>query len=225
MAERLLAVRTQSTRPVTKNANTTSTTFRGTDLPDMKIWLASGSPRRAQILRDAGFLFEVRAPYVDESHHPNEFPSAYVQRLAREKVRTAATAIRAEDPKHSGFVIGADTVVVSGAEILCKPETESRTCEMLRRLSGKAHEVHTGVAIVRIPDGAEKFFEEITQVEFATLTDREIEEYAASGDGNDKAGGYGIQGRAGRFVRRIDGCYFNVMGLPLARVYQTLRDF
>jgi septum formation protein len=191
----------------------------------MKIWLASGSPRRAQILRDAGFLFEVRAPYVDESHHAHELPNDYVQRLAREKVRAAVTAIQAEDPRNSGFVIGADTIVVSGVEILGKPETESRTREMLRGLSGHRHQVHTGVAIVRIPDGAEKFFEEITQVEFAALSEQEIEEYAASGDGNDKAGGYGIQGRAGRFVRRIDGCYFNVMGLPLARVYQTLRDF
>ncbi len=191
----------------------------------MKIWLASGSPRRAQILRDAGFLFEVRAPYVDESHHPHELPSDYVQRLAREKVRTAVTAILAETPKNSGFVIGADTIVVSGAEILGKPETESRTREMLHGLSGHAHQVHTGVAIVRIPDGAEKFFEEITQVEFATLSEQEIEEYVASGEGADKAGGYGIQGRAGRFVRRIDGCYFNVMGLPLARLYQTLHEF
>jgi septum formation protein len=191
----------------------------------MKIWLASGSPRRAQILRDAGFLFEVRAPYVDESHHPHEIPSDYVQRLAREKVRTAVTAILAEAPKSSGFVIGADTIVVSGVEILCKPETESRTREMLRSLSGQTHEVHTGVAIVRIPDGTEKFFEEITQVEFAPLSEQEIEEYVASGEGADKAGGYGIQGRAGRFVRRIDGCYFNVMGLPLARLYQTLHEF
>ena len=191
----------------------------------MKIWLASGSPRRAQILRDAGFLFEVRAPYIDESHHPHERPSDYVQRLAREKVRTAVTEIRTEAPQHSGFVIGADTIVVSGAEILGKPETESRTREMLRGLSGHPHQVHTGVAIVRIPDGAEKFFEEITEVEFAALSEQEIEEYVTSGEGADKAGGYGIQGRAGRFVRRIEGCYFNVMGLPLARLYQTLRDF
>jgi septum formation protein len=191
----------------------------------MKIWLASGSPRRAQILRDAGFLFEVHVPYVDESHHAHELPNHYVQRLAREKVRAAVTSIQAEDPAASAFVIGADTVVVAGAEILGKPESEARTREMLRSLSGNAHQVHTGVAIVRIPDGAEKFFDEITQVEFAALSEQEIEEYAASGDGNDKAGGYGIQGRAGRFVRRIDGCYFNVMGLPLARVYQTLRDF
>jgi septum formation protein len=191
----------------------------------MKIWLASGSPRRAQILRDAGFLFEIRAPYVDESHHARELPSDYVQRLAREKVRAAATAILAENPKNSGFVVGADTVVVSGVEILGKPETESRTREMLRLLSGGSHQVHTGVAIVRIPDGAEKFFQEITQVEFAALSEQEIEDYVASGEGGDKAGGYGIQGRAGRFVRRIDGCYFNVMGLPLARLYQTLRDF
>jgi septum formation protein len=191
----------------------------------MKLYLASGSPRRAQILRDAGFQFEIRVTYTDESRHADELPSAYVQRLAKEKSHAAAAVIQAADHAPEGYVIGADTIVVAGQEILGKPETASRTREMLRQLSGQSHEVHTGVAVIHLPDSLEKVFEEITRVEFAALSEEEIEDYVESGEGFDKAGGYGIQGRAGRFVRRIDGCYFNVMGLPLTRLYQTLRDF
>jgi septum formation protein len=189
----------------------------------MKLILASSSPRRAEILRHAGIAFEIRAAGVDESHHPNEPPGDYVRRLALAKAQAVAAA---EPPSNNEtLVLGADTVVVVGEEILGKPATHDDARRMLRSLSGRSHEVHTGLALLP-PNGADsRVVEEITRVDFAALTDSEIEAYIATGEPFDKAGAYAIQGVGGRYVTRIEGCYFNVMGLPLARLWTLLREF
>lgn len=175
--------------------------------------LASQSPRRSEILRAAGFDFTVRAVAVDESVLAGERPPDYVQRLAEMKAR----AIEATDEE---TVLGADTTVVIEDEILGKPEDDDDARRMLRRLAGRRHEVLTGICLrresrVTIDCGR-------TAVWFSPMSEAEIEEYVASGEPMDKAGGYAIQGLASKFVERIDGCYFNVMGLPLSLVYRKL---
>src|ERR1700683_389292 len=188
----------------------------------MKLVLASASPRRAQILRDAGIPFETHAANVDESRRTGELRADYVRRLALAKARAAASA---QMDSGDCLFIGADTVVVAADEILGKPESSSDARRMLQLLSGTVHEVHTGLAVVRRPGGMEGIIEEITRVTFARLTDEVIESYMATGEPFDKAGAYGIQGIGGRYVTRIEGCYFNVMGLPLARLWSLLREF
>jgi septum formation protein len=188
----------------------------------MKLVLASASPRRAEILRDAGILFETHAANVDESRRPGELRADYVRRLALAKARAAASV---QSDSADCLFIGADTVVVAADEILGKPESSSAARRMLHLLSGTVHEVHTGLAVVRRPGGMEGIVEEITRVTFARLTDEIIESYMATGEPFDKAGAYGIQGIGGRYVTRIEGCYFNVMGLPLARLWSLLREF
>ena len=188
----------------------------------MKLVLASASPRRAQILRDAGIPFEIHAASVDESRRVGELRADYVRRLALAKARAAASA---QADSTDCLFIGADTVVVAADEILGKPESSSDARRMLHLLSGTVHEVHTGLAVVRRPGGMEGIVEETTRVTFARLTDELIESYMATGEPFDKAGAYGIQGIGGRYVTRIEGCYFNVMGLPLARLWTLLREF
>jgi septum formation protein len=188
----------------------------------MKLVLASASPRRAQILRDAGIPFEAHAATVDETRRTGELRADYVRRLALTKARAAASA---QMDSGDCLFIGADTVVVAADEILGKPESSSDARRMLQLLSGTVHEVHTGLAVVRRPGGMEGIIEEITRVTFARLTDEVIESYMATGEPFDKAGAYGIQGIGGRYVTRIEGCYFNVMGLPLARLWSLLREF
>jgi septum formation protein len=177
--------------------------------------LASQSPRRSEILRQAGIPFIVRAAGVDESVLAGESPADYVQRLAVAK----AYAIEAADDE---IVLGADTTVVIDGEILAKPEDCADAHRMLARLSGRRHEVLTGISLRRgamtIRDCA------ATGVVFAALSDAEMDEYVASGEPMDKAGGYAIQGLASKFVERIEGDYFNVMGLPVALVYRRLRE-
>jgi septum formation protein len=188
----------------------------------MKLILASASPRRAEILRNAAIPFETQITLLDESILPGELSGDYVRRLALEKARAGAEARR--DPSDDLF-IGADTAVVAGDEILAKPESDEDARRMLRLLSGTTHEVHTGLALLRRPDGIERVVEEITRVSFAPLSEDEIDAYIATGEPFDKAGGYGIQGIAGRYVTRIEGCYFNVMGLPLAQLWSLLKEF
>jgi septum formation protein len=188
----------------------------------MKLILASASPRRAEILRNAGIPFETQITLLDESILPGELPGDYVRRLALEKARAAASARKRTD---ECILIGADTAVVADDELLAKPESEEDARRMLRLLSASTHEVHTGLAVLRQPDRIERVVEEITRVSFAPLSDDEIDAYIATGEPFDKAGGYGIQGIAGRYVTRIEGCYFNVMGLPLARLWSLLREF
>jgi septum formation protein len=187
----------------------------------MKIILASASPRRAEILRNAGIPFEARAVALDESRLPGELRADYVRRLALGKARAAAAAHHDSD---DSIFIGADTVVVVGDEILGKPESPDDARRMLRLLSGAVHEVHTGLAVVRRPGAMEGLVEEVTRVTFAPLSDQDIESYIATGEPFDKAGAYGIQGIGGRYATRVEGCFFNVMGLPLARLWSLLRD-
>ncbi len=185
----------------------------------MKLILASASPRRAEVLRDAGLQFEAISTRVDEALQPNERAEELVQRLAEAKARSAAA--HAQGP---AIVVGADTEVVVDSVVLGKPASAGDAREMLRRLSGGTHRVVTGLVAIRLPDGATRAELETTQVTFAPLCPEEIEDYVASGEPFDKAGAYAIQGRAGRFVTRVEGCYFNVVGLPLARLYRILRE-
>lgn len=189
----------------------------------MKLILASASPRRAEILRNAGVQFEICASDLDESRLPNEAPGDYVRRLALAKALSAAAKYR--DRGDQTLFLGTDTVVVVDEDILGKPASQDDARSMLRRLSGRIHEVHTGLALLRCSGAEQRVVEEITRVHFASLTEREIEDYIATGEPFDKAGAYAIQGIGGRYVTRIEGCYFNVMGLPLARLWSLLREF
>jgi septum formation protein len=185
----------------------------------MKLILASASPRRAQILRDAGVPFTVLSSAVDETPFPEETPQQHVERLANAK--SELVAARAVGP---AIVIAADTVVSLEGQILGKPRSTDEARFMLERLSGRAHTVLTGVALVRLPDVERRSFVESTLVHFAPLQEDDIAQYLATDEPYDKAGAYAIQGRAGRYIPRIDGCYFNVVGLPLAHLMQELRE-
>jgi septum formation protein len=187
----------------------------------MKLILASSSPRRAEILRDAGIAFEVCAMQVDEARRPGESAETMVARLAEAKARATAQMRSATS---SAVIVGADTVVELDGEIFGKPSAAPHAREMLVALSGRTHHVLTGIFALRLPDGAMQSAVEKTAVTLAPLDESEIEDYVASGEPFDKAGGYAIQGRAGRYISRIEGCYFNVVGLPLARLHALLRD-
>jgi septum formation protein len=183
----------------------------------MKLILASASERRAEILRDAGFSFNVMSSAIDETPFPSESAHDLVQRLAFAKAELVAA--RAVAP---AIVIGADTEVTLEGHIFGKPRSTDDARRMLERLSGRIHAVVTGVALIRLPDAERVTFVESTLVHFAPLTEEDITRYLATGEPHDKAGGYAIQGPAGRFIPRIEGCYFNVVGLPLARLQQAL---
>jgi septum formation protein len=189
----------------------------------MKLILASASARRAEILRAAGIPFETLPTDVDESPRAGETVEALVLRLAEAKARAAVAILKS--PNEKAIVIGADTVVDLDGEVLGKPGSARLAAKMLRKLSGKTHRVVTGLAVIRVPDGEARLELETTEVRFATLTAEEINQYAATDEPLDKAGAYAIQGIAGRYVERIEGCYFNVVGLPLARLYRILKDF
>ena len=177
------------------------------------IVLASQSPRRKEILTTAGIPFIVRVSAVPEVRGARESPREYVRRLAREKAVAVAEA--------GEVILGADTTVVLGDAVLEKPRDPAEARQMLGILSGREHTVLTGVCILH-PAGVMEEVES-TSVRFAELTSEEIEDYVASGEPMDKAGAYGIQGLASKFVGRIEGCYFNIMGLPIARVYRMLQ--
>ena len=185
--------------------------------------LASSSPRRRELLTQAGYEFEVRPAHIDEEPRAGEDPTAYVVRLAREKAeavyRELASAAETSDGK-SLVVLGADTTVTVDGGILAKPVDAADAARMLRLLSGRSHRVITGVALATAA-GTEAAAE-VTAVRFLSLSDEEIEAYVAGGEPMDKAGAYAIQGGAARWIPRIEGCYFNVMGLPLALVSQML---
>jgi len=188
----------------------------------MKIILASASPRRAEILSEAGIPFELLPVEVDETRRSGENAEAMCTRLAEAKVRAAVARLGAVN--EPAIIVAADTAVEIDGEILGKPASPEAAREMLRRLSGKTHRVLTALALIRLPDGAARSDVERTEVRFAALEQDEIEEYVATREPMDKAGGYAIQGRGGRFVERVDGCYFNVVGLPLARLYRNLKE-
>ena len=184
----------------------------------MKLILASSSPRRAEILANAGLPFSVLSSAVDESPYPGETPAALVQRLANAKADLVTA--RAIGP---AIILAADTVVVLDDKILGKPSSVEDARHMLRQLSGRTHSVLTGVALVRLPDGERRQFIESTLVHFRPITDEELSSYLATEEPYDKAGAYAIQGIAGRYIPRIEGCYFNVVGLPLSRVLTELK--
>ena len=185
----------------------------------MKLILASASERRASILRDAGIPFTVMSSSVDETPGPGESPHDLVQRLAAAKAELVAA--RAVGP---AMVIAADTIVTLEGHIFGKPRSTDDASHMLEKLSGRTHAVVTGVALIRLPDAERLTFVESTLVHFAALSAEEISRYLATGEPRDKAGAYAIQGRAGRYIPRIEGCYFNVVGLPLARLQQALAS-
>jgi septum formation protein len=181
------------------------------------ILLASASPRRAQLLKAIGVPFEPVAAEVDETPLPGEAPEPYVQRLALAK----ANAVASRQPGR--LVLGADTTVTVDGPILGKAESEADARQMLERLAGRMHEVHTGVALV---DGRGSAVAcATTRVWFDPMTSGDIQAYLASGEWRDKAGGYGIQGRISRFVARVDGSYTNVVGLPVALVWALLMRY
>jgi len=197
----------------------------------MRLVLASASPRRAELLRAAGYEFDILATDLDESVKPAETPAAYVARLAREKSaaamqRFAARAQTCGGPErsavHDVIVLGADTTVVVDGEILGKPADDAEGAAMLRKLSGRAHEVLTAIN-VRTSTG-EWGRVETTRVYMTELTPDDIAWYVRSGEGRDKAGGYAVQGLASRFIPRVDGSYSNVVGLPVAAVAAVLRE-
>jgi len=175
----------------------------------MKLILASASERRAEILRDAGIPFTMLYSAVDETPYPGETPHDLVQRLAAAKAELAATR-------------AVVTVVTLEGRLFGKPRSSDDARHMLERLSGRTHAVLTGVALIRLPDAERITFVESTLVHFAMLSAEEITRYLATGEPHDKAGAYAIQGHAGRFIPRIEGCYFNVVGLPLARLQHAL---
>ena len=226
----------------------------------MRLVLASASPRRADLLRSAGFTFETMAADVDERPRPGEAPTSYVRRLAGEKSARALDVLSRSKPASAGspggghsvqaaddlvgvvsdlsrtvaehgrtvaeddlVVLGADTAVVLEGVILGKPRDDEDASEMLRRLSGRKHEVLTGVSLRTMT--AERGLVEVTSVWFGRLTQEAITWYVSTGEGRDKAGAYAIQGLASRLIPRIDGSYTNVVGLPVAAVAGLLEEY
>ncbi len=185
--------------------------------------LASASPRRQELLRNAGIEFTVCPADIPEGPLPGESPTDLAVRLAREKARAVFNQIQTGKSKCDGqFVLGADTVVVVDHHTLGKPENAADAQRMLRLLSGRRHEVTTGVCLVG--EGFEDARSETTDVEFVSLSDDDIRMYVGTGEPMDKAGAYAIQGIASRWIPRIGGCYFNVVGLPVALVCKMLRE-
>ena len=185
--------------------------------------LASASPRRRELLTQAGYEFRVHPAHIPEDPLPGEDPIAYVTRLARQKAEAVFTALSSSEPEIQAQiqVLGADTTVTLDKAILGKPESAEDAARMLRLLSGRTHRVITGVSLVTAD--ATQTAAEVTAVQFLTLSEAEIQAYIATGEPMDKAGAYAIQGHAARWIPRIQGCYFNVVGLPISLV-STLLD-
>lgn len=186
--------------------------------------LASASPRRRELLAQAGYFFTVHPANIPEDTRPGEDPIAYVVRLAREKAEAVFAAISSESPaapQGSQVVLGADTTVTIDGLILGKPADAADAARMLCLLSGRTHRVITGVALAT--GRGTEVAAEVTAVRFLALSDEDIASYVATGEPLDKAGAYAIQGRAARWIPRVEGCYFNVVGLPLALVSAMLE--
>ncbi|HEX8457295.1 MAG TPA: Maf family protein [Pyrinomonadaceae bacterium] len=183
-----------------------------------RLVLASSSPRRAEILRAVGWPFETAVAGVDETLGEGESAFEYVERLACEKAEAVA------EGRTQGLVLGADTTVVVGGRVLAKPTDAEDARRMLRLLSGRWHDVLTGVALVRAETGEVVVSHELTRVRFAEMTDAEIDWYVASGETEDKAGAYAVQGRASLFIEEIEGDYWNIVGLPVRLVYKLAGE-
>lgn len=186
-----------------------------------KLILASGSPRRAEILTSVGWEFEKRVADIDETEFANEKPDDYVQRLARKKAEKVAGNYE------NAWVLGADTIVVIENKIIGKPKDSDDARRMLRMLSGNWHEVLTGIAIVKVSENDSETRTNLqkTQVKFAELSGAEIEFLVEKGAPLDKAGAYAVQAQAALFIEEIKGDYWNVVGLPVNLVYQTINSF
>ncbi|HET7841390.1 MAG TPA: Maf family protein [Terriglobia bacterium] len=184
----------------------------------MRLILASASPRRKKLLRAAGIAFEARASADEPPPRRRESPVAYARRAARAKALDVAAS-----EARGTLVLGADTIVVAGREILGKPRDRRDAARMLRRLSGRVHRVITGVCLVRAPGRVVALRHSITRVRFRKLGETEIRTYVGTRQPLGKAGAYAIQERASKFVTRIEGCYFNVVGLPVPLVYEMLK--
>ena len=185
----------------------------------MRFVLASASPRRAELLRAAGFAFDTCVVDVDERPRAGEPPRDYVRRLAMEK---SAAAMAHLATRADVIVLGADTAVVVDGDILGKPQDDADAARMLGRLSGRRHDVMTGLSLRT--GTTERGRVEMTAVTFVELGDSEVAWYVASGEGRDKAGAYAIQGLASHFIPKIDGSYSNVVGLPIASVDELLKE-
>ena len=183
------------------------------------IILASQSPRRRELLNQIGLIFTTDPADVVERMRENEPAEEYAVRLSRDKAHAAAVR------RNAGIVIAADTIVVADGVVLGKPLDDRDAERMLRLLSGRDHEVITGVSIVDIETGKERSATSVTRVWFRDLTSAEISGYAASGEPLDKAGAYGIQEKGALLVRKIEGCYSNVVGLPLSLLVELLKEF
>jgi septum formation protein len=183
--------------------------------------LASASPRRKELLQQAGYDFKVIPANISEERRPNEDPTAFVTRLAQEKAQSVFDHLNCDAPGDQLLVIGADTIVVTHEEILGKPQDAEDAARMLRLLSGRTHQVITGVCL--ISKQKTEVAAETTAVIMREISEEEIFAYIATGDPMDKAGAYAIQGYPARWIPRIEGCYFNVVGLPLTKVAAMLE--
>ena len=181
--------------------------------------LASKSPRRADLLAQIGLTFEIKPSNIREELVSESDPEKHVRILSTLKAKAVAKEIA------EGIVVGADTIVVLDGQILGKPVDEKHAFEMLSLLSGKTHQVYTGFCLIQMPGGRVWSDTEKTHVHFRHLADQEIWTYIKTGQPMDKAGAYGIQDLSAVFVDRIEGCYFNVVGFPLAKFYQSLISF
>ncbi|MGI6095564.1 MAG: Maf family protein [Lachnospiraceae bacterium] len=186
----------------------------------MKIILASGSPRRKELLEQMGLQFEVM-PSAAEEDVVQTFPAAMVEKLSYIK----ACEVAAREPQDEVLYIGADTLVASGEQVLGKPETSRHAVSMLKQLQGGTHQVYTGVTLIWIRNGkrSEVTFSEKTEVTFYPMSEDEIEAYVQTKEPMDKAGAYGIQGRSAIYIKKVDGDYNNVVGLPIGRLYQEMK--
>lgn len=184
--------------------------------------LASASPRRSELLKQIGISFRVHPAHIPEDPLPDEPPADYVARLALEKAESVFTELSTREPVTDLIVLGADTTVTIDDHILGKPSDDVDAARMLALLSGRTHYVLTGIALVTAH--ATIVRTESTAVTFASITPAEIAAYITTGESRDKAGAYAIQGYAARWIPRIDGCYFNVVGLPLATVTAMLQE-
>jgi len=185
------------------------------DFPE--IILASQSPRRADLLRQMNITFTVKAKEVSEDSDKKDDPEAFVKEISLRKAKAVT------DEVSSGLIIAADTIVYLNGEILGKPNSPEEAKKMLSKLSGNTHEVYTGFTLLSTEKGIFQDVEK-TRVTFRTLEDWEIDAYVATGSPMDKAGSYGIQDQSGFFVEKIEGCFFNVVGFPITKFYQGLKQ-
>ncbi|WP_047047448.1 Maf family protein [Vibrio mexicanus] len=188
-----------------------------------KIVLASGSPRRKELLAQLGYDFDIEVSDIEEQRNESESPRQYVERLSRDKALAVLSARSSASEQADSIVIGSDTIVVQGETVLEKPRDFAHSKQMLQQLSGQRHQVMTAVTVATKNKVSSVVV--TTDVWFKPLSDEEIEQYWQSGEPCDKAGSYGIQGLGGRFVTRIEGSYYAVVGLPLFETDQLLQEF